>query len=53
MKALLTFTLLTSLFASAQSQWKQVEEMRYDWAGNGKPATLILEMSSSHNGGGD
>jgi hypothetical protein len=51
-----TFFVLAALlasFASAQTQWKQVETLRYDWAGSGKPATLVLEIASDFARGGD
>lgn len=53
MKALISLVTLVTSLASAQTQWKQVETLHYDWAGTGKPATLILEIASDHYGGGE
>ncbi len=39
--------------ASAQTRWKAVETLHYDWAGPGKPATLILEIPSDYDAGGE
>ncbi len=53
MKALFVFATLLVSLASAQTQWKQVETLRFDWAGIGKPAAMILETSSNQDRGGE
>ncbi len=37
----------------AQTQWKQVETLHFDWAGPGKTATFILELPQNYDDPGD
>lgn len=36
-----------------QQAWEQVEVLRYDWHGSGKPFTFILDVPKNWNVGGD
>jgi hypothetical protein len=52
-KVFVVFAILLTSLAPAQSQWRHVETLRYDWAGSGNPATFILEVPSDFDAGGD
>ncbi len=53
MSVVIAAAILITSSALAQTQWKRVETLRYDWAAAGKPATFILEIPSSYDGGGE
>jgi len=50
---LVVLVMVLPVWAFAQTQWKQVETVRYDWAGPGKAATFILEVPADYDAGGD
>jgi hypothetical protein len=53
MKAFFVGAIFLASLASAQTRWKEVETMNYDWGGPGKPATFILEIPSNYDRGGE
>ncbi len=53
MKTLVALMALFASLSSAQTQWRKVETLHYDWKKPGVTAALILEVPIGYDGGGE